>query len=448
MTDKLNDLAEALLTAAHKAGADAADVIAVETRELDVNVRQGALEGAERSESLDFGLRVLMGPRQAVVSASDASADRVREMAERAVDMARQAPEDPFVGLAPSDALAGAVDIAALELADPASPPEPAELQADAAEAEAAALSHAGISQAEHAGASYSARDIFLAASNGFRGGYRRTSRSIGCVAIAGTGLEMERDYDADARVFQSDLRSAAEIGHSAATRALERQGSRKPPTGAFPVVYDERISSGLIGHLLVAANGSTVARGSSWLRDRLGERVLPAGMDLREDPLRPRATASRPFDAEGLPTRARMIVEDGVLTGWTLDLGTARKLGMVSTANAGRGVSSGPTPATWNVALSQGERSRDDLLREMGRGLLVTSLIGSTINPTTGDYSRGAAGFWVEGGEIAYPVNECTIAGNLHDMLATIVPANDARPWLSRVVPSLLVEGLTLAGG
>ncbi len=212
-------------------------------------------------------------------------------------------------------------------------------------------------------------------------------------------------------------------------------------------MLFDERVSSTLIGHLLVAANGASVARGASWLRDAHGAQVLPKGISLHEDPHRLRASGSRPFDAEGLPTRARDIVADGVLTGWTLDLSTGRKLGMASTGNATRGTSSGPSPSTWNVALTQGDHTRDDLIRDMGTGLLVTSMIGSTINPNTGDYSRGAAGLWIENGEIAYPVNECTIAGNLRDMLLRIIPANDARTHLSRVVPSLLVSGMTLAG-
>ncbi|MDP5346890.1 MAG: TldD/PmbA family protein, partial [Paracoccaceae bacterium] len=248
-------------------------------------------------------------------------------------------------------------------------------------------------------------------------------------------------------RIFQADLRSPEDIGQSAGRRAVERQGARKPKTGTYPVLFDERISSSLIGHLLAASNGSAIARGSSWLLGALGQPVLPDHLSLIEDPLRPRATASRPFDAEGLPTQRRAIVQDGILTGWTLDLATARKLGMQSTANAARGASAPPSPSNWNVALTQGSASRDDLIRDMGTGLLVTSMIGSTINPNTGDYSRGASGLWIENGQIAYPVNECTIAGNLRDMLRRIIPANDARLHLSRVVPSLLVEGMTLAG-
>jgi len=443
----LSTLTQRLLDAARAAGADAADAMAVQGTSVSVDVRAGALEQAERSEAIDIGLRVFVGQRQANVSSSDASDRTVEEMAVRAVAMAAEAPEDPHAGLADSDQLASDWDIDALELSDRSPEPAADALQDDALAAEAAALAIDGVTQVQQATAAYGARDIWLAASNGFSGGYRRTDRALSCVAIAGTGTGMERDYDGDSRIFQSDLRGAQDIGQSAGKRAVERVGARKPPTGSFPVLFDERISSSLIGHLLVAANGSSVARGSSWLHDLLGQNVLPDGMNLIEDPLRPRASGSRPFDAEGLPTRRRTIVADGVLTGWTLDLATARKLGMTPTGNAGRGTAAPPSPSTWNVSLDQGNASRADLIRDMGTGLLVTSMIGSTINPNTGDYSRGAAGMWIENGEIAYPVNECTIAGSLPQMLRSIAPANDARTHLSRVVPSLLVSGMTLAG-
>ena len=257
----------------------------------------------------------------------------------------------------------------------------------------------------------------------------------------------MERDYDYDSRIFSADLRDATEIGIRAAARAVERVGARKPKTGAYPVLFDERISSALIGHLLQATNGGAIARGSSWLRDALGEQVLPKGLSIIEDPHRIRTASSRMFDAEGLPTARRAIVDDGVLMGWTLDLANARKLGMDSTGNAARGTSAPPSPSLSNVALTLGTASRDDLIAQMGTGLLVTSMIGSTINPNTGDYSRGASGFWIENGEITHAINECTVAGNLRDMLMRITPANDAQPHLSTVVPSILVEGLTLAG-
>ncbi|MDO6591985.1 TldD/PmbA family protein [Loktanella sp. D2R18] len=447
MTQPLSNLTQQLLDAARRAGADSADAIAVDGTSVSIDVRAGALEHAERSEGVDIGLRVLVGQRQACVSSSDTKPDTLVQVAERAVAMAKEAPEDPYAGLADAAQLATDLETARLELFDPSEEPDPAALQDAAARAEAAALRNTDISQVQSASAGYSRRRIHLAASNGFSAGYARTDSGLSCVAISGTGAAMERDYDYDSRVFYTDLRDADEIGTIAASRAVERAGARKPKTGAYPVLFDERIASGLIGHLLQATNGMMIARGSSWLRDALGEQVLPKGLSVIEDPHRARVTGSKLFDAEGLPTSRRAIVDDGMLTGWTLDLATARKLGLQSTANAARGTGAPPNPSLTNVSLTQGTQSRDDLIKQMGTGLLVTSMIGSTINPNTGDYSRGASGFWVENGEITYAVNECTVAGNLRDMLMSIIPANDGRGHLSRVVPSLLVEGLTLAG-
>lgn len=445
--DRLQGLAEQLLKHAKQAGADAADALAVSGSSVMIDVRAGALEQAERAEGIDIGLRVLLGRRQAMVSSSDIRSETLEQMALRAVAMAREAPEDPYQGLADPEQLARDWDLDALELCDPAEEPSPSALEDDAREAEAAAMETGLISQVQSASAAYGKTDVFLAATNGFFGGYSRTDRTRSCVAIAGTGTGMERDYDGDGRIWQSDLRGAAEIGKTAAERAAARIGARKPKTGTYPVLFDERIAASLIGHLLSAINGNAIARRSSWLLDALGEQVLPDGVSIIENPHRPRCSASRPFDGEGLPTHRREIVSDGILTGWTLDLGTARKLGMASTGNAVRGTSSSPSPSNWNIELTQGNRSRAELLRDMGTGILVTSMIGSTISPTTGDYSRGATGFWVENGEPVYPVNECTIAGNLRDMLLRMIPANDARPYLSRVVPSILIEGMTLAG-
>lgn len=447
MEQPLESLTEALLAAARDAGAGAADAIAVDSASLSIDVRGGNLEQAERSESVEVGLRVLLGRRQACVSASDTARSTFVEMAERAVAMAREAPEDPGVGQADPGQLAVAPDIGALDLADPADEPAPASLEDAARTAEAAALSHTGISRVDSASSGYWRQRVHLATSGGFSGGYGRTMSSLYAVAICGEGTEMERDYFGESRVYRADLPPADEVGTIAAERTLARRGARKPPTGAFPVLFDERVASSLVGHLLSAINGTAIVRGASWLRDAMGEQVLPTGMSLVEDPLRPRTSNSRAFDAEGLPTHASAIVEDGRLARWVLDLSTARKLGLDSTANAVRGTSAPPSPSVSNVALTQGDRSRADLMADMGTGLLVTSMIGSTINPTTGDYSRGASGFWVENGEIAWPVNECTIAGNLRDMLMSLVPGNDARPHLSRVVPSLLVEGMTIAG-
>lgn len=447
MADNLQNLTAEMLNAAKAAGADHVDALAVSGRSQSIDVLNGKLEHAERAEGIDIGLRVLIGQRQACVSSSDIRKGTIRQMAERAIAMAREAPEDPAIGLAEPEQLAKRWDLEALELADDMPEPDPKSLERDALEAEAAALAVKGVAQVQGSGAEYSRNDIHLATSNGFSGGYSRTGRSVSCVAIVGEGQMMERDYAGESRVFQTDLPDARGVGLEAADRAVARYNPSRPPTGAYPVLFDERISSSLIGHLLAAINGGSIVRGSSWLRDALGEQILPSGMTLTENPFRARTSGSKPFDAEGLPVARRNIVKDGILTGWTLDLGTARQLGMQSTGNAARGTSSPPSPSSGNMDLSPGSASREDLISQMGTGLIITSMIGSSINPTTGDYSRGASGFWVENGEISGPVNECTVAGNLRDMLLNMIAADDARIHLSRRIPSLLVDGLTIAG-
>lgn len=442
----LPDLAAALLEAARKAGAESADAMALSEVSLSVDVRQRRLEQAERTESTEVGLRVLIGGRQACVSASDTSPATLAALAERAVAMAREAPDDPFAGLASADQIARAWDLAALDLADPAPDPSAAALQDAALALEDAALAQAGITQAEGS-AAFSRRTIFVAQTNGFSGGYGRTSQSRSVTAFCGSGTGMERDYAGETRTHAEDLPDLAGIGALAAERALARLGAVKPPTGTYPVIYDERVAGSLISSLLQAINGQAVARGASWARGLMGQAVLPPGLSLVEDPHRPRSGTSRPFDAEGLPTAAKALVADGVLQSWVLDLATGRKLGLPSTANAARGTTAPPSPHTTNIELTPGDRSREDLIAAMGTGLLITSMIGSTINATTGDYSRGASGFWVQDGRLSHPVNECTVAGSLPAMLRRIVPANDARPHLSLRVPSLLIDGMTLAG-
>ena len=446
MTPALSDLTQSLLDEARKAGANSADAMAVAGRSLSISTRAGALEQAEGSETIEMGLRVFVGQRQACVSASDVSGRTRAELAARAVAMAREAPEDRFAGLADPAQLSRSFGVGALDLADDGADPVAADLQEDARRAEAAAMARGGIVQCE-SGAGWGRQEIHLAASNGFSGGYARTSRSISVVAFTGHGTGMERDWAGESRIYSADLPASEEIGALAAERTLARHGAVKPPTGVYNVLFDERVASSLIGHLLSAVNGDAIARGASWARDLLGLQVLPKGFSLIEDPHRVRISSSRPFDGEGLPTQRRLIVEDGMLTGWTLDLATGRRLGMASTGNAARGTGAPPAPSTTNIDLSLGVESRTELIAGMGTGLLVTSMIGSTINPNTGDYSRGAAGFWVENGEIRHPVNECTIAGNLRDMLMRMIPANDTRAHLSTRVPSILIEGMTLAG-
>ncbi|MEM7211394.1 MAG: TldD/PmbA family protein [Pseudomonadota bacterium] len=445
MNSSDTDIATRLLDAAKQAGADEADVLVIAEQSVSIGVANAALEEAERSEGREAGLRVILGARQACVSSSDTRPETLQEMAERAIAIAREAPDDPNCGIADAAAIGGHPEAGTLELVDPVKPLSPEALEAAARETEDAALSVSGITQVEQAYAGQSDLTVTLAASNGFSGSYRRTNTSLGVSAIAGEGLGRERDYAGETRRHRADLPNAVEIGKRAGERAIAALNPHKPPGGAVPVLYDERVSSGLIGHLLATVNGNAVARGASWLLDGMDTQVLPDGIDLIEDPLKVRGQASRPFDAEGIASVASPIVENGVLKRWVLDLASARKLGLATTGNARRGVGGPPGPGSTNVTLTQSTKSRADLIREMGTGLIVTSFIGSSISATTGAYSRGCSGFWVEGGEIAYPVNEITVAGSLPDMLKSIVPANDADPWKSYSVPSLLVEGLTV---
>jgi PmbA protein len=442
---KDENLAAALLTAAMRAGAEAADALVVSAISNAVGVRGGKLEEAERAEGLDLGLRVLIGQRQACVSSSDARPETLTEMAERAVAMAREAPEDPWCGLADPGELGPVPESAGLDLADPAEAPEPAVLEQLALATEAAAQGIDGVTQVDQASASWGRDRVTLAATNGFSGSYGRTRSGLWVSAIAGDGLGREGDHAGESRTYWADLPGPVEIGEKAGRRVVERLGPRKPRAGRFPVLFDERVTPSLIGHILGAINGSSIARGASWLREGMETQILPEGFDLIEDPLVPRGAASRPFDGEGLTGRRKLLIEGGVLRSWVLDLATARQLGLKSTGNARRGVAAAPSPGTSNIRVTEGAQSRDELIAAMGTGLLVTSMIGSSVNATTGAYSRGASGFWVEGGEIAYPVNEVTVAGSLPEMVRTLVPANDADPHKAHSVPSMLVEGLTV---
>lgn len=443
MTD--NDIAQALIEAALQAGADQADAMVADGKSVHVGTADRALEEVERAEAREVGLRVIVGQGQACVASSDLSLAALQEMAARAVVIATATPDDPYCGLADPTQIGGWPDPAGLELFDASDPLEPAALEALSRRAEDAALAVAGVSQVEQSHAGQDSSRITMMASNGLSGSYARSSFSIGASAIAGQELGRERDYSGESRRHFADLPSPEDIGTRAGERAVQRLGPRKPPGGAVPVLFDKRVSASLIGHLLGAVNGAAIARGASWLSDAMDEMVLSHGLDLIEDPLRVRGAASRPFDAEGIAAEARPIVQDGRLVRWILDCASARKLGLQTTGNARRGLAGPPSPGTTNTILTQGAETQADLIAAMGTGLIVTSMIGASINSTTGAYSRGASGFWVEGGEIAYPVNEVTIAGSLPDMMKTLRPANDAEQHRAQIVPSLLVQGLTV---
>jgi PmbA protein len=444
MIDRMADAAGKLLALAKEAGADAADVLAVAGEAIDVELRDGVTEKLERSEDRDFGLRVLVGQSQAVVSTSRDDAASLRTAAERAVAMAKAAPPDDFAGLAASDSIA--LTWPELMLADDAAP-DAAALVEQARAAEAAGREVPGVTRSNGASASASRRRILLIASNGFAGSYQRTAYGISASLIAGTGTAMERDHDWHSALHWKSLRQPGDIGRVAGERAVRRLGPRKVPSGKVPVMFENRIAGGLAGHLVGAILGSGIARGTSFLKDSMGRMLFRPEISIIDDATIRRGLASKPFDAEGRATRPTPIIAEGRLVSWLLDEHSARQLGQTSTGHASRGTSGPPSPQPTNVTLSAGSRSREALLRDMGRGLLVTELIGMGVNGVTGDYSRGAAGFWIEDGAIAYPVSEITIASNLKTMFRELEPADDLELRGAINAPSLLVPEMTLAG-
>jgi PmbA protein len=444
MIDRMADAAGKLLALAKEAGADAADVLAVAGEAIDVELRDGVTEKLERSEDRDFGLRVLVGQSQAVVSTSRDDAASLRTAAERAVAMAKAAPPDDFAGLAANDSIA--LTWPELMLADDAAP-DAAALVEQARAAEAAGREVPGVTRSNGASASASRRRILLIASNGFAGSYQRTAYGISASLIAGTGTAMERDHDWHSALHWKSLRQPGDIGRVAGERAVRRLGPRKVPSGKVPVMFENRIAGGLAGHLVGAILGSGIARGTSFLKDSMGQMLFRPEISIIDDATIRRGLASKPFDAEGRATRPTPIIAEGRLVSWLLDEHSARQLGQTSTGHASRGTSGPPSPQPTNVTLSVGSRSREALLRDMGRGLLVTELIGMGVNGVTGDYSRGAAGFWIEDGAIAYPVSEITIASNLKTMFRDLEPADDLEFRGAINAPSLLVPEMTLAG-
>jgi len=440
----LTDIAEKLVRAAKAAGADASDAVAVRSVSQSVEVRDGALEESERAESDDVGLRVFVGKRQATISTNDIAGISPQTLAERAVAMARAAPEDAYAGLADKERLAQSFPD--LDLIDPRVP-EVAALEQSAREAEAAALAVAGVSKSGGASASFGIGGMVLATSEGFRGSYLASRRGLSVMAIAGEGTGMERDYDFSSALHASDLDAPAIIGQRAGERAVRRLNPRKVKTQSAPVIFDPRVAGSLVSHLASAANGASVARKTSFLTDKRGAKLFRDNIRIIDDPLRRRGLRSHPFDGEGVAVKKLVLVDNGVLQSWLLDSATARELGLVTTGHAARGVSSPPSPSPTNLYLEPGALTPQALIAETGTGFYVTDLIGMGTNLVTGDYSRGASGYWIENGELAYPVSEVTIAGHLFDMFASLTPANDLQFRYGTNAPTVRVEGLTIAG-
>jgi PmbA protein len=434
-----------LVAQAKTAGADAADALYLCNESTSVSVRLGDLEDVERSEGETIGLRLFVGRRSASVSSSDLSGDALAMLVGRAVAMAREAPEDRFSGLAPADRLLREV-APDLDADDGAAVP-PEDLKARALIAEEAARGVAGVTNSEGGSASAGRTIIALATSHGFAGGYATSYHGCSASVIAGEGGGMQRDHAYRSARHRADLEGAVAIGRRAGERAVARLNPAKLSSGAMPILFDPRVGSSLLGHFAGAILGSSIARRTSFLLDALDTQVFAGGITIVDDPLRLRGLGSKPFDGEGLPTARRELIADGVLTGWLLDSASARQLGLQPTGNAQRGIGGPPGASTTNFYMEAGPFSPAELMKDVKRGLYVTELIGSGANPVTGDYSRGAAGFLIEDGEIATPVAEITIAGNLKDMFRALVPANDLKFERATDVPTIRIDGMTVAG-
>jgi PmbA protein len=440
----LTDRAERLVKAALAAGADTADAVAVRGLSQSIEVRDGQVEESESSEGDDLGLRVLVGRRQAVVSTNDVSGDGSKALAERAVAMARAAPEDKYAGLADEALLAH--EFPNLDLID-RNLPSVQQLEAMAQAAEHAGLAVKGVAKSGGASASAGIGGMVLVTSHGFRGAYLGSRHGVSMTAIAGEGTGMERDYDYSSALHASDLESPEKVGRTAGERAIERLNPRKVSTRKVPVVFDPRVAGSLVSHLASAVNGASIARKTSFLKDKMGQKLFADGIGIIDDPLRKRGLRSHPFDGEGVAGKKLALIDDGVLMSWLLDCATARELGLMTTGHAQRGVSSSPSPGASNLHLEAGIVSPEDLIADIKDGFYVTDLIGHGASMVTGDYSRGASGFWIENGKRTYAVSEVTIAGHLLDMFRNLTPANDLEFKYGINAPTVRLEGLTVAG-
>ena len=437
----LNDVVAAALAA----GADAAEAVGAERRSQSITVRNGELEEVEREESRDLGLRVFIGQRQATVSGSDISAEARAKLVARAVAMAKLAPEDPYAGLA-DPALLARGPFADLDLFDPSEPsPEALEDQARALEAAARAVPK--VINSDGGSASWSAGQWRIVTSGGFSGLHRASSFSLGASAVAGEGEGMETGYDGRSVRWQADLPDRTAIGTEAGRRAAGRLGARKIASTTAPVIFENRIAASLLGPLVGAISGPSIARGTSFLKDKLGQPVFAMGVHVSEDPHRRRGLGSSPFDDEGVANRPTRLIDDGTLTTWLLNSASARQLGLTSTGHASRGLAGPPGVSPSNMTLEPGDRDLAGLMADAKAGLLITSMFGPSLNGNTGDWSVGCSGFWFEAGEVAYPVNEITVAGNLIDIYARLIPGADLELRGATNAPSILIENLAIAG-
>lgn len=434
-----------LVDLARSMGADAADAAARASASESVSVRLGKLEEVERSESEEIGLRVFIGRRSASISTSDFAPEGLRALAERAVQMARLAPEDPYGGLAPADALF-AGDAPDLQLNDGAEP-GPADLRAAALATEDAARAVAGVTNS-NGGSAAAARSVFgLVTSSGFARAHAGGSHTLSASVVAGEGSEKQTDYAYRTQRHLADLPAPEGIGREAGERAVRKVGSGSLPSGKMPVVFDPRVGGGILGHLLGAMSAPAIARKASFLIGREDEQLFDTGITIAEDPHRLRGLRSRHYDGEGVPSCPRALVEQGKVIGWMTNVASAAQLDLALTGHASRGAGGSPGIAPANVFMHAGALSVAELIADIEDGVFVTDLFGQGVNLVTGDYSRGASGLRIRNGELAGPVAEITIAGTLPEMFRALVPANDLAFERGIDVPTFRIDGMSVAG-
>ncbi len=443
MTDTIDTLLN-LIQAARKAGADAADALMVSSASLSVGRRLDKPERLERSESLNFGLRVFVGKRQAVVSSTDMRPDTLAGLVDRAVSMARIVPADEFAGLADPRQLTETFP--ELDLCDQVEATTGGLIERARA-VEAAALAVSGVTNSEGAEATWGRSDVTLVASNGFAQRYSRSRFSAAASVVAGSGDAMQSESEHSSTIYQKDLWTAERIGRQAGEKAVAKLNPRKVESARVPVVFDPEVASGLLGSLASAISGNTIARGTSFLKDSLGKRIFPESVTVWDDPFIERGLRSKPFDGEGIQPIRRPVIHDGYLTTWIMDLRSSRQLGLTSTGHAARGTGGPPAPSPSNLFFAPGRISRDQLLRDVGTGFYVTGLMGQGNSVVTGDFSQGATGFWIENGVLSYPVSEVTVAGNLRQMFLNMVLADDLDHRFGIDAPTVAIDGMTLAG-
>ena len=442
------DVMNILIDTALSNGATAADCVLSRSRGLSLTRRLGKDETIERYEDFDTGLRVFVGNKIASVSTNDNSETSIRDVAKRAVDMAKIAPQDDFSLIASQETLndfpiQNSISVDSYDEVEP----NIDIIRDRAKEVEDSALSVKGITNSDGADASWGEGETLLMTSNGFFGSSKKSNHSVSVVVIAEKDGKMERDYDYSSKVFGKDLRNSNQIGIEAAKKTLARMGATKPLTGKYPVIFDPRVSRSIASHFASAINGSAIARKTSFLKDMLNKQIANPAINIIDDPFLKRGLGSRLFDAEGLGSRECTLIKDGILQQWLLDLSSAKQLNLKPSGNAKRGISGPPSPGTSNFMISPGDVTPENLIKNVSEGFFVTDMIGSSVSMITGDYSRGASGFWIKNGELSIPITEATIAGNLKEMFMTLKPANDIDYSHSINSPTLLIEGMTIAG-